>query len=151
MDYLCCFCLFLITLRQVHILNSDALGGNIMKFVGWKNFIMDIITRFLFSCFLGISIAVADLPRIINITKPHLLKLGANVTLSCVANGLSLLNVTWYKGGKVMSHHHGNRTSKAVLTLYNITREDWGGYVCVAKNSVGEDSKTVFIRSEYFF
>lgn len=122
-----------------------------MKFVGWKNFIMDIITRFFFSCFLGISIAVADLPRIINITKPHLLKLGANVTLSCVANGLSLLNVTWYKGGKVMSHHHGNRTSKAVLTLYNITREDWGGYVCVAKNSVGEDSKTVFIRSEYFF
>ena len=122
-----------------------------MKFVGWKNFIMDIITRFLFSCFLGISIAIADLPRIINITKPHLLTLGANVTLSCVANGLSLLNVTWYKGGKVMSHHHGNCTSKAVLAFYNITREDWGEYVCVAKNSVDEDSKTVFIRSEYFF
>ncbi|CAH3028068.1 unnamed protein product [Porites evermanni] len=121
-------------------------GGNIMKFVGWKKFIMDIITSFLFSCFLGISIAVADLPRIINITKPPLLTLGADVTLSCVAKGLSLLNVTWYKGGKVMSHHYGNRTSKAVLTLYNITREDWGEYVCVAKNSVGEDSKTVFIR-----
>ena len=73
------------------------------------------------------------------------------MTLSCVASGLSPLNVTWYKCGKVMSHHQGNCTSKTVLAFYNITREDWGEYVCVAKNSVGEDSKTVFIRSEYFF
>lgn len=73
------------------------------------------------------------------------------MSLSCAANGLSLLNVTWYKGGKVMSHHSGNRTSKAALTLYNITREYWGEYVCVAKNSVGANSKTALIRSEYFF
>ena len=73
------------------------------------------------------------------------------MTLSCVANGLSLLNVTWYKSGEVMSHHLGNRTSKAVLTLYNITREDWGEYVCVANNSVGEDRKSVSVRSKLFY
>lgn len=73
------------------------------------------------------------------------------MTLSCVANGLSLLNVTWCKSGKVMSHHLGNRTSKAVLILYNITREDWGEYVCIAKNLVDKDRKNVSVRSKLFY
>ena len=85
-----------------------------------------------------------------NITKPPLLKLGTNLTLSCVANGLSLLNVTWHRDGKVMSYHHGNRTSEAVFKLYDITSEDWGEYVCVARNLDGEDTKTVFLRSKLF-
>ena len=41
-----------------------------------------------------------------------------------------------------------NGISKAVFTLYNVTDEDWGECVCVAKNSAGEDRKAVDLRSK---
>jgi len=69
------------------------------------------------------------------------------VNLSCTASGLSPLNVTWERRGKVVSNQD-NGISKAAFTLYNVTDEDWGECVCVAKNSAGEDRITVVLRSK---
>ena len=36
--------------------------------------------------------------------------------------------------------------SEAVLTLETITDEDWGEFLCVAKNSAGEDKRSVILK-----
>ena len=72
------------------------------------------------------------------------------MSLRCTASGLSLLNVTWYKDGVGVATNHGNGTSEAVFRLYNITVQDWSEYVCVAKNAVGEDRRTVYLRSKLY-
>ena len=41
-------------------------------------------------------------------------------------------------------------TSKAILTLRNITAEDCGDYVSVAKNTAGEDTRTVILLGKWF-
>jgi len=91
--------------------------------------------------------AIPDFPRITHITTPPLLRTGQNVNLSCTATGLSPLNVTWERRGEVVSDQN-NGISKAMFTLYNVTDEDWGECVCVAKNSAGEDRKAVDLRSK---
>ena len=95
---------------------------------------------------MNLFLAIADLPRITDITTPPILKTGENVNLSCIASGLSLLNVTWHRGKNVLSNH-GNGTSTVVIRLFNITQEDWGEYTCVTQNEAGEDRRTVFLRS----
>ena len=95
---------------------------------------------------MNLFLAIPDLPRITDIATPPILRKGQNVNLSCIASGLSLLNVTWHRGRNVVSNH-GNGTSTVVIRLFNITHEDWGEYICVTQNAVGEDRRTVFLRS----
>ncbi|KAL9971560.1 hypothetical protein ACROYT_G017735 [Oculina patagonica] len=85
---------------------------------------------------------IADLPRITNVTTPPLLRIGQNMSLSCTASGLLPVEVTWYKGNKALA----NGFSEAQLTLKTITDKDWGEFQCVAKNSVGEDKKSVLLK-----
>ena len=86
--------------------------------------------------------AIADLPRITNVTSPPLLRIGQNVSLNCTASGLSPVQVTWYKANNALA----DGFSEAVLTLKNITDKDWGEFQCVAKNSVGKDKKSVILK-----
>ena len=64
------------------------------------------------------------------------------MSLNCIASSLSPVNVTWYKGNKVLS----DNMSKAVLTLKAITDKDWGEFLCVAKNYAGEDKTSVILK-----
>ncbi len=66
------------------------------------------------------------------------------MSLHCIASGLSPVDVTWYKGRKVLA----SGISKAVLTLVDITDEDRGKLFCVAKNSAGEDKKSIIVKGE---
>lgn len=66
------------------------------------------------------------------------------MSLNCTASGLSPMDVKWYKGRKVLA----SGMSKAVLTVKNITDKDWGEFLCVAKNSAGEDKKSVTLRGK---
>ena len=81
--------------------------------------------------------AIADLPKITYVTTPPLVRTGQNVSLNCTASSFSPVNVTWYKGNKVLT----DGMSKAVLTLKTITDKDWGEFLCVTKNSAGEDKR----------
>ena len=87
-------------------------------------------------------VAIADLPRITYVTTPPLVRTGQNVSLNCMASSFSPVNVTWYKGNKVLT----DGMSKAVLTLKTITDKDWGEFLCVAKNSAGEDKRSVILK-----
>ena len=87
-------------------------------------------------------VAIADLPRITYVTSPPLVRTGQNVSLNCTASSFSPVNVTWYKGNKVLT----DGMSKAVLTLKTITDKDWGEFICVAKNSAGEDKRKVILK-----
>ena len=66
------------------------------------------------------------------------------MTLHCTASSFSPVNVTWYKGNKLLT----SGMSAAVLTLKNITHTDWGEFLCVAKNSAGEDKRTVILKGK---
>ena len=87
-----------------------------------------------------------DLPRITNVSKPAPLRKGQNVNLTCIAQGLSPVQVMWKRNDKVLV----SGTSKAILTLRNITAEDCGDYVSVAKNTAGEDTRTVILLGKWF-
>ena len=87
-------------------------------------------------------VAVADLPRITYVTSPPLVRTEQNVSLNCTASSFSPVNVTWNKGNKVLA----DGMSKAVLTLKTITDKDWGKFLCVAKNSAGEDKRSVILK-----
>ena len=90
--------------------------------------------------------AMPDLPRITNVSKPAPLRKGQNVNLTCIAQGLSPVQVMWKRNDKVLV----SGTSKAILTLRNITAEDCGDYVSVAKNTAGEDTRTVILLGKWF-
>lgn len=66
------------------------------------------------------------------------------MSLNCTASSFSPVNVTWYKGNKVLT----GGMSEAVLTLKNITDKDWGEFLCVAKNSAGESKRTVILKGK---
>ena len=87
-----------------------------------------------------------DLPRIMNVSKPAPLRKGQNVNLTCIAQSLSPVQVMWKRNDKVLV----SGTSKAILTLRNITAEDCGDYVSVAKNTAGEDTRTVILLGKWF-
>ena len=87
-------------------------------------------------------LAVVDIPRITYVTTPPLVRKGQNVSLNCTASSISPVNVTWYKGNKVLTVG----ITTAVLSLKNITDKDWGEFLCVANNSVEKDEKTVVLK-----
>ena len=87
-----------------------------------------------------------DLPRITNVSKPVPLRKGQNVNLTCIAQSLSPVQVIWKRNDKVLV----SGISQAILTLRNITAEDCGDYVSVAKNAAGEDTRTVILLGKCF-
>ena len=62
-----------------------------------------------------------------------------------MASSFSPVNVTWYKGNKVLT----DGMSETVITLKTITDKDWGEFLCVAKNSAGEDQRSVFLKGNW--
>lgn len=70
--------------------------------------------------------------------------MGQNFSLNCTATGLFPVNVTWYKEHRVLA----SGISQAVFTRKKITDKDWGEFVCVAKNSAGDDKKRAFLKGK---
>lgn len=77
---------------------------------------------------------------------------GDSLTIECFFTGLPDPNITWYKNDKVFFSadttsaiiEHKNGSSSIVFESLEV--EDAGTYKCVAKNLVGEDSKSVTIE-----
>lgn len=70
--------------------------------------------------------------------------MGNTASLKCTAKGLSPVEVMWHKKNEVLV----SGISETIFTLGSITAKDWGEYVCTANNSVGEDTKSVFLKGE---
>lgn len=67
------------------------------------------------------------------------------MSLNCTASSFAPVNVTWYKGNNILT----GGMSEAVYTLKNITDKDWGEFLCVAKNSAGEDKRSVILKGKW--
>ena len=68
---------------------------------------------------------------------------GQNLTLTCIASGDPLPEVTWSKVGQSLRLFN---VTGPVLHLVNIKREDVGSYKCTAKNKVGEVSRPALVN-----
>ncbi|KAH9373260.1 hypothetical protein HPB48_005005 [Haemaphysalis longicornis] len=68
---------------------------------------------------------------------------GSHVDLPCVAQGYPPPHYTWYRedrGGRRLSVTESDRiqSSNGVLSIRGVNVQDGGRYVCIARNSVGE-------------
>ena len=55
-----------------------------------------------------------------------------NARLYCNATGNPVANITWIKGGEVLSH-------TKMLAITNISRSESGSYECLAWNGIGKN------------
>ena len=75
-----------------------------------------------------------------------------NVTISCAASGQSLASITW---SKVVGRLPEDRTEvkNGTLTIYSLTRNDGGTYICKAENFLGSATHTaqliIFSRLQF--
>ena len=77
---------------------------------------------------------------------------GKNVTIACIATGQPQPIITWSKpfGGLPKDR---TEVIKGNLTIYKVTKKDWGTYICKAENILGSTTAlaqlTIFSRLRY--
>lgn len=89
-------------------------------------------------------------PRFLSRPKSFALSVGRDATLSCTVVGTPVPAVTWEKdklcistGGRFKTVEDGDVYR---LTIYDLTLEDSGQYMCRAKNNVGEAYAAVTLK-----
>uniref|UniRef100_T1JP35 Down syndrome cell adhesion molecule n=1 Tax=Strigamia maritima TaxID=126957 RepID=T1JP35_STRMM len=87
-------------------------------------------------------------PRIVDSTVSASATAGTDVTLPCIAQGFPVPELEWFiksSNGQLIPIAFGNQFSqlKISMTIQQIETSDAGIYVCVAKNSVGTESKEI--------
>ncbi|XP_072536379.1 obscurin isoform X3 [Salminus brasiliensis] len=89
-------------------------------------------------------------PRFLTRPKAFSLSVGRDATLSCTVVGTPVPAVTWEKdrlsistGGRFKTVEDGNVYR---LTIYDLTLDDSGQYMCRAKNNVGEAYAAVTLK-----
>ncbi|XP_065114739.1 obscurin isoform X26 [Paramisgurnus dabryanus] len=89
-------------------------------------------------------------PRFLTRPKAFQLSVGRDASLSCTIVGNPVLAVTWEKeklilsaGGRFKTVEDGDVYR---LTIYDLTLEDSGQYICRAKNNVGEAYAAVTLK-----
>jgi hypothetical protein len=85
-------------------------------------------------------------PEIIYVpTDTNRVRVGANLTLECVANGAPVPLVSWEKFGGILPERRSQQVF-GNLILTNVQPEDKGTYVCRAENGPGQATfKTALI------
>ena len=100
--------------------------------------VYSIICHYLIKMLYNLAVPVTFISVPTEIVKAII---GDKVQLICRADGYPLPKVTWSrpnglpKGAVV--------TSNGSLDIYNISREDFGQYKCIAENSIGSQSYTL--------
>ncbi|XP_012942646.1 nephrin [Aplysia californica] len=77
---------------------------------------------------------------------------GTTVTLKCNAEGAPSVSISWTRNNRAVrsgskyrinSRSSGSIRFESTLKVKNLTREDYGAYVCTAANSKGSDSHSI--------
>uniref|UniRef100_A0ABM5EYL0 ADAMTS-like protein 3 isoform X2 n=1 Tax=Pogona vitticeps TaxID=103695 RepID=A0ABM5EYL0_9SAUR len=74
-----------------------------------------------------------------------LVKTGANVMLECLAKGLPLPEVAWFKNNRSL-RSHVIPSANGSLLLRNVSGDDEGTYSCTATNVLGQAIATTILR-----
>jgi len=67
-----------------------------------------------------------------------------NVTIACTATGQPLPGITWSKSVGSLPEDR-NEVMNGILTIYSVTRNDGGIYICKAENILGSASGTSLV------
>ena len=86
------------------------------------------------------NVTVLTAPKVHAINPQQQSTAGANVTLTCLSDGVPKPRLIWEKNGIVLT----NTNSKIALdeesiTIARLTRDDSGTYTCTAVSDIGED------------
>ena len=102
----------------------------VLKFVG---------VRFFFVSVISVSALIRQKPSSVIIEE------GENVNLVCKATGLPVPTVSWRKA--FVGHLPRGKTTviDGNMTIFSVTKEDMGAYLCSAKNLLGEDSSIAVV------
>ena len=67
-----------------------------------------------------------------------------NVTIACNATGQPQPSITWSKAFGSLPKEKA-AVKNGALTIYNLTKNDGGIYMCKAENILGRDTSTVLV------
>lgn len=93
---------------------------------------------------------LADQPVIQTKERYFHAKPNQSTTLECKADGYPSPDVTWYRWNRTVREIEvdfaGQRTTRSRLPLKRVTDDNYGTYVCVARNDEGADNGTLTLR-----
>ncbi|KAM4735571.1 neural cell adhesion molecule 1 [Anableps anableps] len=69
-----------------------------------------------------------------------------NVSLLCLVDGLPKPNITWTLPIEFDPSHHLFNSDRSQLTIQSVVRDDYGEYICTAKNKIAESSATFMLH-----
>ncbi|KAJ3584451.1 hypothetical protein NHX12_014946, partial [Muraenolepis orangiensis] len=91
-------------------------------------------------------------PRVLGYPRPVVAQCGTNATLRCQIGGDPRPEVVWErKNVQILSEgrHEISEDGKAyLLTIYGVTAQDVGQYICKARNSIGETYAAASLKVE---
>ncbi|XP_033726089.1 neuronal growth regulator 1-like [Pecten maximus] len=84
-------------------------------------------------------------PMITYITRPHGVKIGSDLHLTCRATGNPTPTVAWnfFSVGDTVTTNAFVSNEGAELSIIGVTRDNYGHYACKASNLVGSDIRYV--------
>ncbi|XP_026083386.1 neural cell adhesion molecule 1-like isoform X2 [Carassius auratus] len=97
---------------------------------------------------LQISVVVNEPPTVLINQKGMKVSAGPNTTVSiaCLVKGVPTPNISWiFPSPSDVSRYKFN-SDKSELTISAVTRSDFGEYVCIATNKIGENSATFILE-----
>ncbi|CAL8248488.1 unnamed protein product [Lota lota] len=66
-----------------------------------------------------------------------------NVSLLCLVDGQPTPNISWIMPGQYDPARHQFNSDRSQLTIWSVSRADYGEYICTASNKIGESTGTI--------
>ncbi|XP_016095744.1 neural cell adhesion molecule 1-B [Sinocyclocheilus grahami] len=96
---------------------------------------------------LQISVVVNEPPTVLINQKGIKVSAGPDTTVSiaCLVKGVPTPNISWIFPSPADDSRYKFNSDKSELTISAVTRSDFGEYVCIATNKIGENSATFIL------
>ncbi|XP_060106556.1 neural cell adhesion molecule 1 isoform X2 [Heteronotia binoei] len=105
-----------------------------------------------------IHLKVFAKPKITYVENKTAMELEDQITLTCEASGDPIPSITWRTSTRNISSEEKTQDGRIVvrsharvssLTLKDIQYTDAGEYICIASNTIGQDSQAMYLEVQY--